>query len=168
MFRVACAGEFVGHGAFGIMTKAAWVPYFAVIGLPEPLAYRLMPAIGTVDVTLGLLVALRPVRATLLYMAFWGLLTATIRPLAGEPLWEFIERWSNYTAPLALLYVRWCRQGRSWPTGLEWPRGLPAPGLGSGADSGERGTLRWLGRTASTSRRSASASDEPGRPATSP
>ena len=32
-----------------------------------------------------------------------------LRPLAGEPLWEFVERWSNYTAPLGLLYVR------GWP-----------------------------------------------------
>ena len=26
LLRVACAAEFVGHGAFGIITKAAWVP----------------------------------------------------------------------------------------------------------------------------------------------
>src|SRR5207244_3012938 len=68
MLRVACALEFVGHGAFGIITKSAWVPYFAVVGIPEWLAHRLMPLIGTVDITLGLVVALRPVRAALLYM----------------------------------------------------------------------------------------------------
>ena len=31
LLRTACAAEFVGHGAFGIMTKAAWVPYFGVV-----------------------------------------------------------------------------------------------------------------------------------------
>ena len=32
IFRIAVAMEFVGHGAFGLMTMAAWVPYFAVAG----------------------------------------------------------------------------------------------------------------------------------------
>ena len=115
MLRLACTCEFVGHGAFGIVTKAGWVPYFGVVGIPEWLAYRLMPVIGTVDITLGLLVALRPVRAALLYMAFWGFLTASIRPLSGEPIWEFLERAPNWAVPLALLYVRGA--GRGWK---EW------------------------------------------------
>jgi hypothetical protein len=115
ILRLACALEFVGHGAFGIITKAAWVPYFGVIGIPEWLAYRLMPAIGTVDVALGALVALRPARAALLYMALWGLITASIRPLAGEPLWEFLERAPNWAVPLAFLYVRGIgRTRREW------------------------------------------------------
>src|SRR5438046_10334071 len=85
MLRLACAAEFVGHGAFGIMTKAAWVPYFGVVGIPPELAWKLMPVIGTVDITIGLVVGLfRPARMILLYMATWALLTATIRALAGE------------------------------------------------------------------------------------
>src|SRR4051794_17947780 len=55
IFRIAVCAEFVGHGAFGIITKAAWVPYFAVVGIPEWMAWRLMPVIGTVDIVLGLL-----------------------------------------------------------------------------------------------------------------
>jgi hypothetical protein len=106
MLRLACVCEFVGHGIFGMVTKAAWVPYFGVIGVPEWLAYRLMPPIGAVDIALGLLVALRPARAALLYMAIWGFITASIRPLAGEPLWEFLERAPNWAVPLAFLYVR--------------------------------------------------------------
>jgi hypothetical protein len=107
MLRVACAAEFVGHGAFGILTKAAWVPYFGVVGIPPELAWKLMPVIGTLDITLGLLVGLvRPVRAVLLYMAFWGLVTATIRPLSGEPIWEFVERAPNWAIPLTFLCVR--------------------------------------------------------------
>ena len=107
MLRVACAAKFVGHGAFGIMTKATWVPYFGLVGIPQELAWRLMPAIGAVDITLGLLVGLvRPARALLLYMTFWGLLTATLRPLAGEPVWEFVERAPNWAIPLAFLCLR--------------------------------------------------------------
>jgi hypothetical protein len=116
MLRVACAAEFVGHGAFGIITKAAWVPYFGVVGIPPEGAWMLMPVVGTVDVTIGLLVGIvRPVRVVLLYMVVWGFLTAMIRPLAGEPIWEFIERIPNWAIPLALFCVRGpARSRRDW------------------------------------------------------
>ncbi len=116
LLRIACAAEFVGHGAFGIMTKAAWVPYFGVVGIPPELAWMLMPVIGTVDITVGLVVGLiRPARVLLLYMATWGLLTATIRPLAGEPIWEFVERVPNWAIPLVFLLIRgFGRTKREW------------------------------------------------------
>jgi hypothetical protein len=112
LLRVAAGLEFIGHGAFGIITKAAWVPYFDLIGIPERWAYRLMPLVGSVDIFLGLLVLLKPIRAALLYMAVWGLWTALLRPLSGEPFWETIERAPNYLVPLALLYLRGLP--RSW------------------------------------------------------
>src|SRR5947207_10742670 len=96
LLRLACGLEFIGHGAFGVMTKAAWVPYFGTLGIPEDWAYRLMPAIGSVDIALGSLVLLKPIRAALLYMTIWGLWTALLRPLSGEPFWETIERAPNY------------------------------------------------------------------------
>jgi hypothetical protein len=105
ILRVATTAEFVGHGAFGILTKAAWVPYFAVAGIPERVAWPLMPLIGTWDVTLGLLTLVRPMRATLLYMAVWGFWTALLRPLAGEGVWELLERGGNYGVPLAFLWL---------------------------------------------------------------
>jgi hypothetical protein len=83
-----------------------WVSYFGVVGIPPWLAYKLMPLIGSIDISLGILVLFYPVRAALLYMAFWGFLTSTIRPLAGEPVWEWIERVPNWGVPLALLYLR--------------------------------------------------------------
>jgi hypothetical protein len=103
IFRTAVAMEFVGHGAFGILTKAAWVPYFAVPGIPEAWAWRLMPIVGTVDIVLGVLTLLRPMRLVLLHMAFWGFMTACLRPLAGEGIWELLERGYNYGVPLAFL-----------------------------------------------------------------
>jgi hypothetical protein len=107
MLRLACAAEFVGHGAFGIITKAAWLPYFGVVGITPEWGWKFMPLIGTVDITLGLLVGLvHPARGLLLYMAFWGFLTATLRPLAGEPVWEFVERTPNWVIPLAFLILR--------------------------------------------------------------
>jgi hypothetical protein len=115
IFRGAVAAEFVGHGAFGIITKAAWVPYFALVGIPEWLAWRLMPVVGAVDISLGILALFRPLRAVLLYMAFWGFWTASLRPLSGENIWELLERAGNFGVPLAFLYLS--GQGtspRSW------------------------------------------------------
>jgi hypothetical protein len=67
----------------------------------------------TVDVTIGLLVAIvRPIRVVLLYMVVWGFLTATIRLLAGEAIWEFIDRIPNWAIPLAFLCVRGPRRSR--------------------------------------------------------
>src|SRR5678815_2467277 len=81
IFRIAFLMEFVGHGAFGIMGKAAWVPYFGVVGLSEPTAWRLMPIIGAIDISLGVVTFLRPMRGLILYGAFWGLWTALLLSL---------------------------------------------------------------------------------------
>ncbi len=80
IFRIAVAMEFIGHGAFGIITKQAWVAYFGVVGIPEPWAWKLMPMVGTVDILLGLTALFRPCRAALLYMTVWGLWTALPAP----------------------------------------------------------------------------------------
>jgi len=115
IFRVAFLMEFVGHGAFGIMGKAAWVPYFGVFGLSEPTAWHLMPIIGTIDVTLGVVTFLRPMRGLILYGSIWGLWTALLRPLSGESFWETLERAGNYGIPLAfLLWSGWPRRASQW------------------------------------------------------
>jgi len=105
LLRFSCAGEFIGHGAFGILTKKEWLPYFAVAGIHAHLAYVLMPLIGVLDVTLGILAILRPMRLTILYMTCWGLWTALLRPLSGESGWETVERAPNYLVPFSLLLV---------------------------------------------------------------
>src|SRR5262245_23404002 len=87
LLRISCFLEFIAHGAFGIITKAGWAPYFGVVGIPERWAFRLMPVVGSVDIFLGFLLLLKPIRAVLIYMAVWGLWTALLRPLSGEPFW---------------------------------------------------------------------------------
>ena len=79
--RIAAFACYVGHGAFGIITKAAWVPYFGIIGIPEWMAWRLMPVVGTVDIILGILVLIRPMPVVLLYMTGWSIWTALLPPL---------------------------------------------------------------------------------------
>jgi hypothetical protein len=97
--------EFIGHGAFGIIGKAAWVPYFPFFGFSEDWAWRIMPVVGTVDISIGILTLFLPVRAVLLHMSFWGLMTAFLRPATGEGWWEVFERGGNYAVPLAFLFV---------------------------------------------------------------
>jgi uncharacterized membrane protein YphA (DoxX/SURF4 family) len=122
MFRIAVAAEFIGHGAFGIITKPGWVPYFGVFGISPEWAYRLMPIVGSIDITLGILILLRPCRAALLYMTFWGLMTSLLRPLSGESWYETLERASNYGVPLAfLLFSGWGRTAREWFAPIDRP-----------------------------------------------
>lgn len=65
IFRIGAALCFIGHGAFGFITKQDWVPFFGIVGIPEAVAYQIMPLIGLMDVTLGLLVLVRPMVAPL-------------------------------------------------------------------------------------------------------
>lgn len=105
MLRVGAFLCFVGHGAFGIMTKRAWLPYFAVADIGPGTAYRLMPLVGALDISMGLLVLFTPRPAVIYWMIAWAVWTALLRPLAGESVWEAVERAGNYGVPAALLLL---------------------------------------------------------------
>ena len=118
ILRIGLAGCYIGHGAFGIITKAAWVPYFAVGGISEPLAWKLMPVIGTMDIVIGVAALWRPCRALFVCAVVWTIWTALLRPLSGEPFWEAVERAGNYGVPLStLVIVGW---QRPWLARLPW------------------------------------------------
>ena len=116
VLRIAVAGEFIGHGVFALGRKPAWLEWFPVFGISDPETARsLLFLIGAVDVALAILVLIKPIRLALLWMAFWGFFTALVRPIVGEPIWDFVERSANWGAPLALLFVL------GWPKNLkEW------------------------------------------------
>lgn len=116
ILRIAVAGEFLGHGIFALQGKQGWFKYFEAVGITgAETITTLMLVIGIADVCLALLVLVRPVRAALLYMVLWGFWTALLRPIAGDPIWDFIERWANWGAPLALLLlIGWPRSLREW------------------------------------------------------
>ena len=50
LLRIGVFMEFVGHGAFGLKTKAGWLAYFHVFGIADDVAWRWMPIIGAIDV----------------------------------------------------------------------------------------------------------------------
>lgn len=115
VLRIAVAGEFAGHGIFALQAKQGWIPYFTTLGFSSETAITLMPFIGIMDLALAFLVLIFPVRIALLWMTLWGFWTALLRPIAGEPFADFIERWANWGAPLALLLLRgWPQRAKDW------------------------------------------------------
>ena len=104
VLRIAVAGEFMGHAMFALQGKKDWIGWFAKFGVADTgTATQLLFFIGLVDIALAILVLIKPVRVALLWMVFWGFWTALLRPLVGMPVWDFVERWANWGAPLALL-----------------------------------------------------------------
>ena len=103
--RIAIAMCFIGHGSFGMITKEIWCNYFAVFGIGKVMAYTLMPWLGSFDILMGLIILVYPVRAIALWLLIWATITATLRPLSGEPFAELIERAGNFGVPLAFLIL---------------------------------------------------------------
>ncbi len=116
VLRVAVAGEFIGHGVFAIQGKQQWIGWFANFGISDVgLATQLLFFVGLADILAALIILVRPIRAVLLWMAFWGFWTALVRPLVGEPIWDFVERSANWGAPLALLLlIGWPKTLKDW------------------------------------------------------
>jgi len=135
LLRIGCAMCFVGHGAWGVITKSGWVPLYGVFGIPASLAWKTMPVIGAVDITFGALVLFFPFRALFGYMALWTLLTALLRPLAGLGVWEFLERAGNYgprssSSQASATAIGWSmsRRGRSRQRSfVGWPGCFGSP-----------------------------------------
>ncbi len=107
ILRLGLFGEFLGHGIFALQLKPHFLEMLtAFTGLTGSTATNTMYLIGTLDILVALLALVYPLRLMLVYAALWGFLTALARPIAGDPIWDFIERWANWAVPLALLYIR--------------------------------------------------------------
>ena len=136
--RIGAGLCYIGHGAFGLNTKAAWLPYFAVARIPASSAWRLMPWIGALDVAIGLSVLIAPRAGPLLYMTLWAAWTALRRPLSGQGVLEAVERAGNFGVPLAM----WCLAASPQVfRGLLRPVGVPSVGARAVAVTAR--VLRW-------------------------
>jgi hypothetical protein len=133
----------IGHGGIGALShKTGWTAHFGVLGIrPETVrSLSLVAVVGWCEIVLGIAVLVKPLRGLLLFVLVWKVGTELLRPLAGEPIWQFVERAGAYAAPLALLVIlTWQRRvGRvtltdpvasSAAVGMEAPRqarGKPA------------------------------------------
>ncbi len=118
VLRLGIFGEFLGHGIFALQGKPAWIDWIEQLtGLDTATAATMLTIVGVADVLIAFLVLFfRCIpRAVLLWAAIWGFWTALVRPLVGEPIWDFVERWANWAAPLALLLVYgWPKKGKEW------------------------------------------------------
>jgi hypothetical protein len=114
VLRVAVSGEFLGHGVFALQGKSAWVTWIQTLtGSSSAVASSLLTTVGVMDVAVAAVVLLYPIRLALLWATAWGFWTALVRPIVGEPVWDFVERWANWGAPLALLLLYgWPRSWR--------------------------------------------------------
>ncbi len=106
ILRIAIAGEFIGHGALALSGKQQWIGWIQkCIAVDVVLAAQLLFFIGAADIFFAVLILIKPIRSALFWMAFWGFLTALVRPFVGESVWDFVERSANWGAPLALFFL---------------------------------------------------------------
>ncbi len=104
--RIGVAGEFLGHGILALQGKADWIGWFAKFGVSDPgTAATLLTLVGALDILVALVVLFKPIKPVLLWAVFWGFWTALVRPIVGQPIWDFIERFANWGAPLALYFL---------------------------------------------------------------
>ena len=106
ILRIGIFGSFLGHGIFALGVKQSWILLITSFGFSEATATTLLPLIGTTDIVIAFLALIFPVRIVLIWATLWAFVTALSRPIAGDPIWDFIERWANWAAPLALLAIQ--------------------------------------------------------------
>lgn len=105
LLRIGVAGEFAGHGILAILGKADWISWISqIINVDAEMATVLLIAIGAMDLVVALIVLVKPIKPILLWAAFWGFWTALLRPIIGQSIWDFVERFANWAAPLALYF----------------------------------------------------------------
>ncbi|OGG45334.1 hypothetical protein A2673_00305 [Candidatus Kaiserbacteria bacterium RIFCSPHIGHO2_01_FULL_50_13] len=116
VLRIAVSAEFIGHGVFAYQGKEEWLAWFPHFGITNmDIALQLMALVGIMDIALGILILVRPVRILILWMALWAVWAALVRPIVGDPIWDFVERGANWGAPLALfLLYGWPRSFKEW------------------------------------------------------
>ena len=117
ILRIGVAGEFIGHGVFALQGKEGWFKYFEYFGFSNPETITtLLLMIGIMDIALALIILFKPTRVVVLWMFLWALWTAMIRwPFGPDPMWDFVERWANWAAPLALLFlIGWPKTLKGW------------------------------------------------------
>jgi len=117
ILRIGVFGTFMGHGLVAVGVNPTWIDYLITVGFTEDWAVKVMPVIGVVDILVAFTILIKPMKYVVLYAFLWAFLTATIRPISGEPLLEFIERSANWAAPLALyimIFMNSTDQGDSY------------------------------------------------------
>ncbi|MEU4801706.1 hypothetical protein [Actinosynnema sp. NPDC023587] len=96
----------IGHGGFAVVeNKTYFYQYFAFFGLDRGTvdAAHLMTIFGWFEILLGIAVLVRAAAPLLWFVLAWKLFTELLRPLAGQEIFQFVERDGDYVLPLALI-----------------------------------------------------------------
>ena len=102
ILRVAVSMTFFGHGIFAILGNPNWIKYLEFVGFSIETAEKVILMIGVLDVLVAIIILIKPYKYLVLWAFLWTFSTALVRPLAGESIWQFVERASNWAVPLAL------------------------------------------------------------------
>ncbi|NOY50992.1 MAG: hypothetical protein GXO88_10580 [Chlorobi bacterium] len=105
ILRIGIFGTFLGHGVLALTVHPQWIPFLTVFGISVDDAMALMPLIGLLDLVVASTILFYPLKIVLFWAVFWTFLTALMRPVSGSDIWPFIERFSFWAAPMALLLL---------------------------------------------------------------
>lgn len=105
ILRIAVFGTFLGHGIMALSVPQGWIPLITSFGFTEDFAKLSMPYIGILDILVAVIVLLFPIKIIVIWAFIWAFMTALSRPISGSSIIEFVERASNWMAPLSLLFV---------------------------------------------------------------
>jgi hypothetical protein len=111
--QIALAGTFFGHGIYAFFGKPNWIGFLTFWGFNTETSLMLMKIIGIQDILIVVLTFIHPKKYLWLYCIFWTFATALMRPLTGESILEWIERFSNIGIPL-ILYVLETEKLKQW------------------------------------------------------
>ena len=96
----------IGHGGLVAITqKEMYFHHMAVLNITATPA--ILQIVGWFEIMLGLFVAIKPNIKILWFIFFWKIFTESLYAFAGNPvdIFETIERWGDYGAPLALMVI---------------------------------------------------------------
>lgn len=115
LLRAGVGATFIAHGIEALLMRAQFIDYLigsawtlTSLDLPEAGARGVLLCIGLVDVVVGAAILIpRRWRALALWLAFWGLLTASVRMVyMGWGNWpETLIRVTNGAVPLTLFFL---------------------------------------------------------------
>lgn len=94
--RIGVFGTYLGHGILALGIKESFIELITAFSIPEPTAIQLLPIIGMMDIAVAITVLIMPFRIVLIWATIWAFMTALSRPVAGEPVWDLVERTANW------------------------------------------------------------------------
>ena len=117
VLRWSIAVQLISHGLYGVVEgKQLLIGHFASVGLPgtwmDPESFLI--TIGWLEIGLGTLILLAPVRAAVLLVVLWEVFLGLLFPISGLPesehpqaylIFRTLERFGDYAGPFGLLLL---------------------------------------------------------------